>query len=398
MCALLFGICLLLQTPVKMLPVHAVELTNELIQQKQAEISAAQQERNSIKESLANVQRIKQQLEASKNDLNAYVTQLDAQLTVIQNNIEDLKQKISEKEEEIAQTQLELEAAIAKQEAQYDAMKKRVRFIFEKGDMYYMQILLESASFSDMLNKSYYIEKLSEYDRAMLDEYTRQKELVELTKQQLEEEEATLQETKAGVEQEEASLEALIKEKQAQIAAMQAEIASRQGEIDSYEAKVAAQNAEIAELEKIVAAEKQRLIEENRRHYGGGVFVWPAPSYTYISSEFGYRKAPTAGASTFHSGLDMAAPSGSPILAAADGDVVAASYSSSMGNYVMIDHGDGLYTIYMHASALLVSKGQVVSAGQQIARVGSTGISTGPHLHFSVRLNGSYVSPWNYLK
>ena len=93
----------------------------------------------------------------------------------------------------------------------------------------------------------------------------------------------------------------------------------------------------------------------------------------------------------------MAAPSGSPILAAYDGEVVAAAYNGSMGNYVMLDHGDGLYTIYMHASALYVSKGQTVARGEKIAAVGSTGRSTGPHLHFSVRLNGSYVSPWNYL-
>ena len=100
----------------------------------------------------------------------------------------------------------------------------------------------------------------------------------------------------------------------------------------------------------------------------------------------------------FHNGVDFAAPSGSPILAAADGTVIAAAYSSSMGNYVMIDHGSELYTIYMHASSLLVSTGATVSKGQKIALVGSTGRSTGPHLHFSVRKNGNYVSPWNYLK
>lgn len=99
----------------------------------------------------------------------------------------------------------------------------------------------------------------------------------------------------------------------------------------------------------------------------------------------------------FHNGVDMAAPNGSPILAAYSGTVVAAAYNGSMGNYIMIDHGDDLYTIYMHASALYVSKGAQVSRGDQIGAVGSTGRSTGPHLHFSVRLNGSYVSPWNYI-
>ena len=107
---------------------------------------------------------------------------------------------------------------------------------------------------------------------------------------------------------------------------------------------------------------------------------------------------PTLGVQKFHNGVDFAAASGTPILAAYSGNVVAASYNSSMGNYVMIDHGDGLYTIYMHASKLYVSSGQSVSKGDQIAAVGSTGRSTGPHLHFSVRLNGNYVSPWGYLK
>ena len=96
--------------------------------------------------------------------------------------------------------------------------------------------------------------------------------------------------------------------------------------------------------------------------------------------------------------ITVAAPSGTPILAAYGGTVVGAAYNSSMGNYVMINHGDGLYTIYMHASALYVSQGQTVSKGEQIAAVGSTGRSTGPHLHFSVRVNGEYVNPWNYLK
>ena len=116
-----------------------------------------------------------------------------------------------------------------------------------------------------------------------------------------------------------------------------------------------------------------------------------------ISDEYGNRMHPTLGIERFHNGIDMAAPGGSAILAAYDGTVVAAAYSSSMGNYIMIDHGDNLYTIYMHASALYVSKGAEVSKGQTIAAVGSTGRSTGNHLHFSVRLNGNYVNPRNYL-
>ena len=128
------------------------------------------------------------------------------------------------------------------------------------------------------------------------------------------------------------------------------------------------------------------------------MFQQPLSSFKRISDDYGNRIHPTLGVQKFHNGVDFAAPTGTPILAAYNGTVVGADYNSSMGNYVMINHGDGLYTIYMHASALYVSTGQSVTKGQQIAAVGSTGRSTGPHLHFSVRLNGNYVSPWNYLK
>ena len=127
------------------------------------------------------------------------------------------------------------------------------------------------------------------------------------------------------------------------------------------------------------------------------MFKWPAPSYTRISDDYGNRTHPILGVQQFHNGVDMAAPGGSPILAAYDGKVVAAAYNASMGNYIMINHGGGLYTIYMHASALYVSTGETVTRGQKIAAVGTTGRSTGNHLHFSVRKDGAYVSPWNYL-
>lgn len=131
--------------------------------------------------------------------------------------------------------------------------------------------------------------------------------------------------------------------------------------------------------------------------YNGGAFLWPCPASTRITSDYGNRESPTAGASSNHKGIDIGAPYGSDIVAAADGEVIFAGYSNGGGNYVMIDHGGSLYTVYMHASSLCVSKGDKVTRGQTVAKVGSTGISTGNHLHFGVSLNGGYVSPWNYL-
>jgi murein DD-endopeptidase MepM/ murein hydrolase activator NlpD len=190
-------------------------------------------------------------------------------------------------------------------------------------------------------------------------------------------------------------LEELIKEKEAEILAYENDIAKKEEIIAAYEAEIAEQTSVIEALEAAVAADRADLWGE--RVYNGGMFCWPAPSYTRISDDYGYRQHPILNVQQFHTGVDMAAPGGTPILAAYDGAVVQAAYNSSMGNYVMIDHGSGLYTIYMHAQKLMVSAGDEVSRGEQIATVGTTGRSTGNHLHFSVRLNGSYVSPWGYI-
>lgn len=377
--------------------VKASELTNDLIKEKEQEIENAREMKEQLQSNLTDIKKVKEELEASKQDLAEYVERLDGELESIQAKIADLKGKIEDKEGEIVLTQGELEEAIQDQERQYEAMKERIKFMYEKGDNLYMELIFSSQSFGDMLNKAEYIEMLSSYDRKMLDRYVETRELIELYKQQLEEERAYLEDAKAGVESEEASLNSLIDEKKVAIEQVSNDIDNKEAAIAEYEAYIKEQNETIAMLEKVVAEEKAKLAEESRIRYDGGMFQWPAPSYTAISSDYGNRQHPTLGVERFHNGLDMAAPGGSPILAAYDGKVVAADYSGSMGNYLMVDHGDGLYTIYMHASALYASKGDFVVKGQNIAAVGSTGRSTCNHLHFSVRLNGSYVSPWNYL-
>lgn len=378
-------------------PARAEELTNDSIRQKEASIQSAKQERQQMQSNLSDLKKVKEQLQASKNNLQSYISELDSNLTQMQANIDELKTKISEKEEEIQQAEEDLQEAEEEQEAQYQAMVKRMCFMYERGEETYLELFMEAKSFGEMLNRANYIEQVTSYDRKKLEEYAQQVKLVEVTRQALKEEKETLDTAKEEVEQEQANMESLLAEKKTQMASVEDDLEGQNATIAEYEAQVAQQNAEISALESAVASEKAQLAAENQRHYNGGMFTWPAPSYTYISSEFGYRTHPIYGDQRFHNGLDMAAPGGSPILAAYDGTVVAAAYSSSMGNYIMIDHGDGLYTIYMHASALYVSKGQSVTKGQQIAAVGSTGNSTGNHLHFSVRLNGSYVSPWNYL-
>lgn len=365
------------------------------IQQKQEEISAAEEEKKALNSGLTNVENIKKELEQSKANLQSYVKELDGQVVAIEEKIEDLNEQIADKEAEIADAKEDLEEAEADEATQYANMQNRIQSLYEQGDAYYLEMLAHSGSFADFLNKVDYIQQLSQYDNKMLIEYQGVVEYVRLCKQQLELEEEVLNETKQVAEQEQQALEELIGVKQGEIAAYEADISKKEEVIAAYEAEIAEQTAIIEALEAAVAADQASLWEE--RIYDGGVFCWPAPSYTRISDDYGYRQHPILNVQQFHTGVDMAAPGGTPILAAYDGRVVQAAYNASMGNYIMIDHGGELYTIYMHAQKLLVSAGAEVSRGQQIATVGTTGRSTGNHLHFSVRLNGSYVSPWGYI-
>lgn len=374
-------------------------LTNEFIQESEASKQQAEKDKKALNDGLSNVKALLNSLEAAKGNLETYINELDADLETINQNQEYIKSRIAEKEQEVAETQASLDEAIATADAQYEAMKKRIKHMYEQGGSSYVAMLFSSRSFSDFLNKAEFIQKLSRYDRAMLEDYMATKDRIAAENEKLLSEQAELVEAQAALQNEEEAMEALIADKEEEIGVYEADITNKEQAVAEYQAMIAAQDAVIKELEAAILAEKKRLIEENKQatRYDGGQFAWPAPSYKRISDDYGNRIHPTLGVQQFHNGIDMAAPAGSPILAAYDGEVVAAAYSSTMGNYCMIDHGDGLVTIYMHASSLSVSKGQTVVRGEQIGGVGTTGRSTGNHLHFSVRLNGSYVSPWNYL-
>lgn len=379
--------------------VRGATLTNDVIKQGEENKKAAEKEKAALKSNLTDVKSLLSSLEFTKSNLETYVEELDSDLDEISKKIDDLTKKISDKEFEIATTQKELEQAKAKEDSQYDAMKRRVKFMYERGENSSIELILSSKSFVDFLNKAEFINRISAYDRRMLDAFIATKEEVAEKEETLRMQRNVLEQTQAALLNEQGAVEALMADKEQEITAYETDITNKEAAIKEYEAMIAEQDQIIKDLEAAIAAEKQRLLEENKKAitYDGGKFKWPAPSYKRISDDYGNRIHPTLKTQQFHNGVDMAAPSGSPILAAYDGEVIAASYSATMGNYMMIDHGDGLITIYMHASSLGVSEGQMVSRGQQIGCVGSTGRSTGPHLHFSVRVNGSYVSPWNYL-
>lgn len=375
------------------------DITSDAIKDKENKISSAEEEKKALEESLAELEEKKASLEKDKKNLSNYVKELDFQLAEIEAQIEELNAQITVKEAEIEEAEKELQEAIETEQAQYEAMKKRIQFMYEQGESNYFAMLMSAEDFSDMLNKADYIEQLSAYDRQKLDEYVAITQYVRLCKSELELQKMVLDKTKEGVVIRQNEIEELIAAKMVRIQEYETDIATQQAAIDEYEEDLKFQNELISQLEAEVKEAKREILLENgiSISYNGEILTWPCPSYTRISSPFGWRMHPTLGVNKFHNGVDMAAPKGTDILAAFSGEVVAATYNSTMGNYVMMNHGNGFYTIYMHASKLCVSPGQIIIEGDKIAEVGSTGRSTGPHLHFGVRKNGEYVNPMDYL-
>lgn len=258
-------------------------------------------------------------------------------------------------------------------------------------------MFLTADSIGDFLNKSTYVKAMSEYDRKMMDEYIAQKEAVAAAKAVLESEEEELELMADAAKEQKETVEALIKKKTAEIQSYQAQIDSQNSEAAEFKEDLEEQEKLLNQIEEQIAAAALANASMDDGDGGASGFVWPCPSSRRITSGFGPRTQPVPGASTNHKGIDIGAAHGSSIVAAAGGRVTTSTYSGSAGNYIVISHGNGLSTVYMHCSALYVSAGDVVSAGQSIAAVGSTGFSTGPHLHFGVIKNGAYVNPRNYV-
>ncbi len=373
--------------------------TNATIKEMENQISKAEQEMKELKSSLSDVKGLVKKLENEKSNLKNYVSKLDATLAVVEAKIVDLEGQITEKEADITSTQQQLEEAKTVEANQYEAMRKRIKSSYETSEYYVLERIFSANSFYEILNRITYEEEVVKYERQKLDEFIANKEYIALCEKQLQVEKEYLDAVKVSVQNEQAAVEELLGVKKQEIEKYESNISTQEKAIKEYEADIAEQNEIIKQLEKAVEEEKERIKKQNGLvlTYDGGTFHFPLESYTRVSDDYGPRIHPTLNVPQFHNGVDFAAPKGTPIYSAYNGIVVAATYSSTMGNYVMIDHGDGLYTIYMHASKLYVKKDDVVTKGQKIAGVGTTGRSTGNHLHFSVRKNGEYVSPWDYI-
>lgn len=342
---------------------------------------------------LDEAQEILDALETDKANMVTYVQELDTELSSIQIQITDLATQQADLEDKITKKQAELTLAKEDEAEQYAAMKTRLQYIYENGDIDYFNVLFEASDMSDVINNSEYVSALADYDYDMLTMLISVREDIAEAEAELQVDLTDVQTLITEQEGKKATVESLIETKNAEIDTYNEAIGEQSELVAKYEADVQAIEDEMARLAALEKAANGGV----NLVYTGGALLWPCPASSRITSPFGPRVSPTPGASTNHKGIDIGVASGNAVIAAAGGTVEVATYSSGAGNYVVINHGGGLRTVYMHNSVLYVSPGQTVSAGETISLSGNTGISTAAHLHFGVSSNGVYVDPMSYL-
>ena len=324
--------------------------------------------------------------EAQKDDVVAQSEQLEREIDIIQTEIyaiddviADADARIAEKEEEIAKIEEEITL-------QDEKFKECLRAMDETSNISYIELILTSRNFSELLINIETINEITERDMAIIDEMTKLKTEVEEAKAEIEAQRAEQEEARTIASDKQQQLSKKLKEKENLAKALEKDI-------EKYK-KV----YEEARRQEEALKGSLKYSSSSSQYLGSGQFCWPAPSYTRISSPYGYRIHPIYKTQKFHSGVDLAAPGGSNILAAENGKVISAGWNGGYGNCLVVDHGGGISTLYAHASRLVVSKGEYVTKGQVIAKVGTTGNSTGNHLHFEVLINGKTTDPMKYIK
>lgn len=336
-----------------------------------------------------------QALVDKKNAVDQEIALLHDQILNINEQLRIYGQMISDAQERLDDANLRL----AQLNRQY---KERIRAMEEEGEITYWQVIFESSSFTDMLDRMNMVDEIAAADTQRLVDLQVASATVEENQRILNEEMLDLQETRQQL----SDSEEMLKVKRTESDDILRELIAQQSEFQAVldEASKIQDDllTEIAQKQKELQAAqyKEELVKmalKGENPPSNATWIEPVSGYT-ISSPFGNRKSPTAGASSNHKGVDMACPSGTPIYATRAGTVTVASYQAGgAGYYVSINHGDGFASIYMHMTRYVVSKGQSVAQGELIGYVGSTGIATGPHLHFGVSYGGTYVNPMAYL-
>ena len=330
----------------------------------ESKLKANQEQQDELDKKISDLNDKTQKVEEKINKANERIEKINTESETIKKEIEQLKEDIASNEESLG---------------------KRLKVINNNYTLSYLKVILSSNSISDFLNNVYIVQEVVEQDKEMLEQ-------LELDKKEIEEKKELLDK---NIEEEKVIKEELVKDKESleedksELKRLKEELVKEEEELEKKLQEIAAQNALIYDNSTSSDSTTSNAVISNGS--------WPVPGYSRISSPFGYRIHPVLGVNKLHTGIDIPAPTGTPAVAVDSGTVISAGYQGSYGNTVMIRHDNGLVSLYAHNSALVVNVGDRVEKGQVVSKIGSTGRSTGPHLHFEIRVNGTAQNPLNYL-
>lgn len=376
----------------------------------QAEIDDLQKKLDALEQQAQEQQDVINDLTSQKARFITRKLALDNKIEINRQMIELIGEQIEIYDEIIAEKQAELDKALEKETAQTELLRSRIRAMEENSTYSYASFIFDSSSVTELLSRIADVNDIMHYDKTLEEEYMAAREDVESIKKSYEEARHEQELLQKELDTKQAELDAQVEAAYTMIADIETLSDDAQAEYDAIAEEEAKAEETLQEAIRKRAAEQAKYNQNNNSNNGGGGggssgggsatslsnLQWPVPSCTLITSRFGYRVAPTTGASTYHGGLDIGAGMGASIVAAGAGDVIYAGANGGYGNCVMIDHGNGVVTVYAHMSSIGVSYGQYVTAGQYVGAVGSTGVSTGPHCHFEIRINGAQTDPAAY--
>ena len=385
----------------------------------QSEIDDLQKKLDALEQQAQEQQDVINDLTSQKARFITRKLALDNKIEINRQMIELIGEQIEIYDEIIGEKQAELDKALEKETAQTELLRSRIRAMEENSSYSYASFIFDSSSVTELLSRIGDVNDIMHYDKALEEEYMAAREDVESIKKSYEEVRHEQELLQKELDTKQAELDAQVEAAYTMIADIETLSDDAQAEYDAIAEEEAKAEETLQEAIRKRAAEEAAKNAANNANSGGNSggsggnsggggssgggsatslsnLQWPVPSCTLITSRFGYRVAPTTGASTYHGGLDIGAGMGASIVAAGAGDVIYAGANGGYGNCVMIDHGNGVVTVYAHMSSIGVSYGQYVTAGQYVGAVGSTGVSTGPHCHFEIRINGAQTDPAAY--
>lgn len=361
-----------------------------------SQVAYAAKSVNDLKNELAQNQKetdkIKKEIKEKQKDKDAAtarMNELDMEIDGVQKDIDSIQYVIDEKQSEIDAANEKITGLNHDIERTKDKLGARLKVMYVYGSTSYLEIILSANSFSDLFARINAVKSIIRHDNNMIDNFSAQITELEEAKALVELEQQEQIEARTILDNQQSKLEKLRNEKNKVIKQLETDIAALEKAEKQKEKDAAALQSEI---NRALNKSSNKVV-----YTGNGKFAWPSAASTRVTSEFGYRIHPIFGTKKLHRGMDIGAAAGTDVLAAEDGIVLTAGYNNSYGYYVTINHGSGYVTLYAHNSKLLVSSGQKVSRGQVIAKCGSTGNSTGPHIHFEVQVNGKLVNPRSYL-